>query len=178
MSDPFLGEIRIFAGDFAPADWAYCDGQLVAISQNQELAKLLGTTYGGDGYTTIGLPDLRGRVPVHQGQGPGLTYQLLGMNYGHEKLYLRENNIPSHTHQMVASKAIAIDNRPEGNVLAMTQNNFYDPLPSDSSLKKTFADNVVGNTGEAQAHPNMQPYIGLHFIIALKGDLPIKKLKE
>ena len=103
MSEPFVGEIRMFAGNFAPRGWAFCDGQLLATSQNDALFSLLGTIYGGDGRTTFGLPDLRGRIPVHAGTGPGLSPRRLGAKAGAEKVTLTVNELPSHTHDLVAS---------------------------------------------------------------------------
>ncbi|MDF1642497.1 phage tail protein, partial [Thalassolituus oleivorans] len=103
MSEPFVGEIRMFAGNFAPRGWAFCDGQLMAVSQNDALFSLLGTVYGGDGRTTFGLPDMRGRLPVHQGQGPGLSLRRLGARYGEENVTLTVNEIPPHSHGFMAS---------------------------------------------------------------------------
>ena len=117
MSEPFVGEIRMFAGNFAPRGWAFCDGQLLAVSQNDALFSLLGTIYGGDGRTTFGLPDLRGRVPIHAGSGPGLSPRRLGAKAGAENVTLTVNQLPSHSHRLSGSANLASESRPEGNVL-------------------------------------------------------------
>jgi microcystin-dependent protein len=169
MSEPFVGEIRMFAGNFAPRSWAFCDGQLLAVSQNDALFSLLGTTYGGDGRTTFGLPDLRGRIPIHAGSGPGLTPRNLGSKGGAEKVTLTVNQIPSHTHPLQASQSSATERRPEGKVFAQTPG--FDLYREDGS-PVNMNTSTVGNTGGSQSHTNLMPFLCIHFIIALFGIYP------
>lgn len=175
MSEPFVGEIRMFAGNFAPRGWAYCDGQLLAVSQNDALFSLLGTTYGGDGRTTFGLPDMRGRVPIHIGQGPGLCMRRLGAKGGSEKEKLSKNQIPSHNHALMASAQTAVGVRLTGMVLAKTPADtgdlFYAP-PADPSLQVNLLSGVVGRSGGSQSHTNLMPSLCVNFIIALFGIYP------
>ncbi|MCK7594970.1 phage tail protein [Pseudomarimonas salicorniae] len=169
MSEPYVGEIRMFAGNFAPAGWAFCDGQLLSISQNDALFSLLGTIYGGDGETTFGLPDLRGRLPIHAGSGPGLTPRTLGQGAGTESETLIANQLPPHTHVLQASSGLANSPGPQGNVLATSTglDLFIDEAPS-VSLHATGMD----ATGGSQSHSNLMPYLCVHFIIALVGIYP------
>ena len=126
MSEPFVGEVRMFAGNFAPRGWAFCDGQLLAVSQNDALFSLLGTIYGGDGRTTFGLPDMRGRVAIHAGSGPGLSPRRLGAKAGSEKETLTVNQMPSHTHAWQGSTANTIFAPPSGRLVGtQTQINLY-----------------------------------------------------
>ena len=118
MSEPFTGEIRMFAGNFAPRGWAFCDAQLLSVSQNNALFSLFGTIYGGDGRTTFGLPDMRGRIPLHQGQGPGLSNRRLGSKGGSEKVTLTTNQLASHAHDMNANTAAADTSAPQGRWLS------------------------------------------------------------
>jgi microcystin-dependent protein len=166
--DPFVGEIRMFAGNFAPLGWALCDGQLLAISQNDALFSLLGTIYGGDGRTTFGLPDLRGRVPVHQGTGPGLTNRRLGEKSGTETVTLTAAQLPSHTHQLRATGDAADTAAAAGMVQAQAEDDVY----STEAPNVNMAATAVSNTGGSQAHPNLQPFQCVHFIIALFGVYP------
>ena len=171
--DPFLGEIRMFAGNFAPRGWALCDGQLLQISQNSALFSLLGTTYGGDGRTTFALPDLRGRVPVHAGTGPGLSPKTLGQKGGSETVVLTVNEMPVHTHTavLIADTTIAITDRPEGALLA--RNAAATPVYGENATTTMNTAAVrVNNAGGSQAHPNMQPFITVNYIIALQGIFP------
>ena len=168
MSEPFVGEIRMFAGNFAPRSWAFCDGQLLAVSQNDALFSLLGTIYGGDGRTTFGLPDMRGRIPLHAGTGPGLSQRRLGANGGAENVTLTVNQLPSHGHAMQASTNPADSGYPAGRVVANT-----DPLPIYNALPAdTPAGTETGATGGSQYHANVMPYLCIHFIIALFGVYP------
>ena len=168
-ADPFIGEIRIFAGTFAPQGWAFCDGQLLAIAQNTALFSLLGTNYGGDGRTTFGLPDLRGRVPMHAGSGPGLTPRYLGQKGGQEQVTLNESQIPAHTHQAKASSEAPDTNSPENAVSAQkVRTHLYNTGPSDVNMGTT----AISSTGGSQAHDNMQPYQCLNYIICLQGLYP------
>lgn len=166
MSEPFVAEIRIFAGNFAPRGWAFCNGQLLPIAQNTALFSLIGTTYGGDGRTTTALPDLQGRIPMHAGRGPGLTERRIGAKTGTESVALAESQIPNHTHQLVGTEEDIDASSPAGNYLA-TGNDLYSA--TDGS---TLAGASVGNAGGGQAHNNMQPYLALNFIIALIGTYP------
>lgn len=169
MSEPFVGEIRMFAGNFAPRGWAFCDGQLLAVSQNDALFSLLGTIYGGDGRTTFGLPDLRGRIPIHAGTGPSLSPRRLGSKGGAEKVTLTVNQLPSHTHRLQASTDLAQSADPAGNVTS--QSTLVDlyavEIPSDS-----MATTSITNTGGTRSHTNLMPFLCVHFIIALLGIYP------
>jgi microcystin-dependent protein len=173
--DPFIGEIRLFAGNFAPKDWALCNGQLMAITQNSALFALLGTTYGGDGKTTFALPDLRGRVPINFGTGAGLTPRTLGEVAGSPYVTLLENQIPAHTHQPMAVAVQGASQNPSGNIWAEAvpsgrggqQAPLYAPTPN-----ATMSPMAVAQAGGSQPHNNMQPYVGLNYIIALTGIFP------
>lgn len=170
MSEPFVGEIRMFAGNFAPRGWAFCDGQLLAVSQNDALFSLLGTIYGGDGRTTFGLPDLRGRIPVHAGTGPGLSVRRLGAKGGEEKVTLTVTQLPSHSHTLQASTQLAPDDVPTGRVLAQARN--ITPYRENASLFVDMASASVTSVGGSQSHTNLQPFLCVHFIIALFGIYP------
>jgi microcystin-dependent protein len=169
MSEPFVGQITMFAGNFAPRGWAYCDGQLLAISQNDVLFSLLGTIYGGDGRTTFGLPDLRGRVPIHVGQGPGLTNRPIGAKSGSETVTVTTNQMPAHNHALNASTDPAGDTSPVGNVTATsTGASIYGGTGTPVDL----ATSAVANTGGSQPHSNVMPFLCVSFIIALFGIYP------
>jgi len=170
MSEPFIAEIRIFAGNFAPRGWAFCNGQLLPIAQNTALFSLIGTTYGGDGRTTTGLPDLKGRAPMHPGRGPGLTSRLLGQKTGTETVGMNESQIPSHRHTARGSENAATVSTPANNFVARGGGrgvNSY--LDADTSIG---ASKQLLPTGGGQAHKNMQPYLAMNFIIALQGLFP------
>jgi microcystin-dependent protein len=164
-----VGEIRIFAGNFAPRNFAFCDGQLIAVSQNDALFSLLGTTYGGDGRTTFGLPDLRGRVPVHMGQGPGLSNRPMGQRSGTERVTLAVTQLPSHTHALMASADVGSTPNPGGNVTARSTSV---DLYSDAAPTTAMASQAITSVGGGQEHDNMMPYLGIRFIIALAGVYP------
>ena len=170
MSEPFIAEIRIFAGNFAPRSWAFCDGQFLPVAQNTALFSLVGTTYGGDGRTTFGLPNLQGRAPMHPGRGPGLTDRRLGQSTGVETVTLSESQIESHRHTARGSENAAISSTPADNVVSRGGGRGV-----NSYLN---ADTAVGEskkllpTGGGQAHNNMQPYLAMYFIIALQGLYP------
>jgi microcystin-dependent protein len=169
--DPFLAEIRILPGNFAPTGWALCNGQLMPISQNTSLFALLGTTYGGDGKSTFGLPDLQDRVPMHPGQGPGLTDRFLGEASGVETVTLLASEIPVHTHLASARSPVpANDDDPgPGSVLATVVGaNVYTPAGSSSPM----APEVLGIAGGDLPHNNLQPYLVLTFVIAIQGVFP------
>lgn len=174
MSEPFIAEIRIFAGNFAPRGWAFCDGQLLPIANNTALFSLIGTTYGGDGRTTTALPNLQDRAPMHPGRGPGLTDRRLGQKIGIETVALTEAQIPSHTHQpwqQGAPRPTSQD--PAGRLPARHRDeNNEKVFKQDPTLNATFASQQAANTGGGQGHMNMQPYLTLNFIIALVGLYP------
>ena len=168
MSEPFVGEIRMFAGNFAPRGWAYCDGQLLSTSQNDALFSLLGTVYGGNGRTTFGLPDLRGRLPIHAGSGSGLSPRNLGCKGGTETVTLNVNQLPSHTHNLQASNAPASVLSPGDALLAQSQADIYNEEDDSEAL----ATSAVSNTGNTNHHTNLMPFLCVHFIIALVGIYP------
>jgi len=168
MSSPYIGEIRMFGGIFAPRGWALCDGQLIAIAENDVLYTLIGTTYGGDGQETFALPDLRGRIPIHQGTGGGDTYQI-GRSSGVETVTLTVNQIPNHTHAMIGSASNGTK-APANAVLGQpTTLDFYRPgdVP-DSPLNP----NSITGAGGSQPHNNLQPFVCVNFIISLFGVFP------
>lgn len=169
MAQPYVGEIRMFGGNFAPSGWMFCEGQLLPISENETLFQLIGTTYGGDGQTTFALPDLRGRLPVHQGQGPGLSPYTIGGSLGAEEVTLTVNQIPTHSHPLVASSNNASTANAQGNVLAQTPS--YTPYIADTPAS-ALAPNSLGPVGGSQPHTNMQPYLCVSFIISLFGIFP------
>jgi microcystin-dependent protein len=164
--EPFIGEIRMFGGNYAPRDWAFCNGQLLQISQYTTLFAIIGTTYGGDGRTTFALPDLRGRVPLHPGQGPGLSRRSLGQRGGTESTTLSVNQMPSHTHVAQANSGDGDSSTPEGNFWAKSGADYH------TAYNANMSPGAIANTGGSQAHENMQPYLGIHFIIALEGIFP------
>lgn len=169
MSEPFVGEIRMFAGNFAPRGWAFCDGQLLAVSQNDALFSLLGTIYGGDGRTTFGLPDLRGRIPIHSGHGPGLSERRLGAKGGAEKVTLTVNQMPSHGHPLQASTSPGIVSSPQGRVTGETSGfDLYAEAMQDTNM----SSDSVTHTGGSRSHTNLMPYLCVHFIMALVGIYP------
>ena len=171
MSEPFLGEIRMFGGSFAPRSWALCDGQLLAISQNSALFSLLGTFYGGDGRTTFALPDLRGRVPMHQGTGPGLTPRQIGRNGGSENETLTVAQMPAHNHSFQASVDVADSGYPALQLAANTEPaSVYNNVPPDTGT--AMDANAVDSTGGSQSHSNLMPFQCVNFIIALFGVFP------
>lgn len=173
MSDPFVGEIKMFAGNFAPRGFALCDGQLLSVSQNEALFSLLGTIYGGDGRTTYGLPDLRGRVPIHQGQGPGLSSRKLGSKSGSETATVAVTQLPSHTHMMQGSTVFGGDVSPADNVPATGSGaNLYKQSPGAAEIVTMDNDAVIVSGGGNQSHSNVMPFQCINFIIALFGIYP------
>src|SRR6476661_5031839 len=166
MAQPYVGEIRMFAGNFAPAGWMFCEGQLLPISEYETLFNLIGTTYGGDGQSTFALPDLRGRIPVHQGNG-----FILAETGGAEEITLTVSQIPAHGHPLLATINQAVQNQPTNNLLAQmpTQNAF--PYGTDVPLTQLNANSVTP-VGGSQPHTNFQPYLCIDFIISLYGIFP------
>lgn len=173
MADPFVAEIRIFPFNFAPKGWAWCDGQLLPLSQNTALFSLLGTTYGGNGKSNFALPDLQGRAPMHPGQGPGLSLHDLGETGGSETVTLLESEIPSHSHFMRAHNADQADaQNPSPNTsLAQSANGFAYQTNSSANLVN-LSDQALTPAGGDQPHNNMQPYLTFYFNIALQGVFP------
>lgn len=173
MSEPFIAEIRIFAGNFAPRNWAFCDGQLLPISQNTALFSLIGTTYGGDGRTTCALPNLQGRVPMHPGRGPGLTSRRLGQQGGVEMVTLSEAQMPNHNHALNAVPDPAEAPSPANNAVARSVGGtFYQTDATQNTV--SMAAQALPNTGGSQAHNNLQPFLVMNFIIALQGLYPAR----
>ena len=169
--DPLLASLLIFAGNFAPVGWALCNGQLMAINQNQALFSLLGTTYGGDGTTTFALPDLRGRVPIHMGQGPGLSNYVIGQTGGTENTTLLATNLPSHTHPLIATSEAGSTSDPTGAYLGNTG-----ALDREYNITGTTVQMNAGaiglSSGGSQPFNNMQPFLTMNYIIALQGIFP------
>lgn len=168
MSEPFVAEIRIFAGNFAPRAWAFCNGQLLPISQNTALFSLIGTTYGGDGRTTTALPNLQGRAPMHPGRGPGLTQRRLGQQGGTETVTLSESQMAPHSHIMQGEDEDAASTDPTGRAYAIPDDDLYESIGTPVNM----ASNSTADTGGGQAHNNLQPFLVLNFIIALVGVYP------
>lgn len=164
MAQPYVGEIRMFAGNFAPAGWMFCEGQLLPISENETLFQLIGTTYGGDGQSTFALPDLRGRLPIHQGNG-----FILAETGGAEEITLTVSQIPAHSHPMIASTNVSQDTSPSNKVLGQTGSALlYIQDATDSNLSPT----AISSVGGSQPHTNFQPYLCVDFIISLFGIFP------
>src|SRR5205823_8617023 len=164
MAQPYVGEIRMFGGNFAPAGWMFCKGQLLPISENETLFNLIGTTYGGDGQSTFALPDLRGRIPLHFGNG--FTLAETG---GAEEITLTVSQIPTHTHPLLGTSVIANDLNPGNNILGQTST--FDAYQSNGANVAMAAQNVT-STGGSQPHNNFEPYLCLNFIISLFGIFP------
>lgn len=165
--DPYIGEIRIFAGKFAPMGWAFCDGQLLSISENETLFNLIGTTYGGDGQTNFALPDLRGRVPM----GPSSSFPI-GSHGGVEEVTLVLNQLPNHHHRVLASSQYGESNLPDGNVWAASPIRQFAANAGDFKIDGSFPAGVTDLAGSNQPHNNMMPYLTVSFIISLFGIYP------
>ena len=163
MSQPFVGEIRVFGGTFAPQGWAFCDGQLLAITQNETLFVLLGTTYGGDGQTTFALPDLRGRIPMHVGGG-----LVIGQSGGAEQVTLTSAQLPAHSHPLQATAADGTSADPTNNVWAESDARTFSTAAPDASMSAS----TLASAGGGQPHNNLMPFLGLSFIISLFGIFP------
>ena len=172
MADPFVAEIRIFPFNFAPKGWAWCDGQLLPISQNTALFSLLGTTYGGDGKSNFALPDLQGRAPMHPGQGPGLSLHDLGETGGSETVSLLESEIPAHSHAMMAQNQPAqLPGPAPTQTFSRSSGGFaYKAAPYNQVVP--FSLNMLAPAGGDQPHNNMMPYLTYYFNIALQGVFP------
>ncbi|HEY8189011.1 MAG TPA: tail fiber protein [Pyrinomonadaceae bacterium] len=170
MGEPYIGEIRMFAGNFAPAGWALCQGQLMAISENDALFTLIGTTYGGDGQETFALPDLQSRVPMHAGQGPGISQNYtLGEKAGVESVTLTTQQIPIHNHSFLASISAASSTDPTNQVIAQSSQIH---LFTEDVANKQMNANSLTPVGGSQPHDNIQPYLAINFIISLFGVFP------
>jgi microcystin-dependent protein len=167
MSEPYIGEIRIFAGNFAPVGWAFCDGQLMPIAENDALFNLIGTTYGGDGQETFALPDLQGRLPLHQGSG-----FIIGQRAGVETVTLNGNQIPAHSHPLLATNDPAASASPSGNLLASLPAAGTQSAYGSTTPPGTIHASSVDLTGGNQPHDNVQPYLCLSFILSLFGVFP------
>jgi len=170
MQTPFIGNIIIFGGIFAPVGWAFCDGSLQSISENTALFNLIGTTYGGDGQSTFALPDLRGRIPVNQGQGNGLSNYIIGQMAGTETVTLQSTQLPPHSHTELCNSGTADSTNPQNNFLGAQANLLaYNPTPTAGSVMKS---NAISNSPGGQPHNNIMPSLALNYIIALDGIYP------
>ncbi|HUQ05936.1 MAG TPA: tail fiber protein [Kofleriaceae bacterium] len=167
MSQPFVGEIRMFAGNFAPAGWEFCHGQLLAISENEVLFQLIGTTYGGDGESTFALPDLQSRVPIHAGTGGGGSY-ILAETGGAETVTLSTNQIPAHSHQVLASTDVPTLSSPANAVTGAAATKLYRVPGATAQMSAS----TLAPTGGSQPHENMQPYLVINYIISMFGIFP------
>jgi len=163
MAQPYVGEIRMFAGNFAPAGWMFCEGQLLPISENETLFQLIGTTYGGDGESTFALPDLRGRIPIHQGNG-----FILAETGGAEEITLTINQIPAHSHPFLAVDGAPTGSDPGSGLFSKPVPNIY----NQGTNLVNMSPQVIGPTGGSQPHTNFQPYLCVDFIISLFGIFP------
>ncbi len=174
MAEPFIAEIRMFAGTFSPRGWAFCDGQLLAISQNEALFSLLGTVYGGDGETTFGLPDLRGRIPIHVGTGPGLSPRPLGQKAGVENVTLTANQLAAHKHVTRCTNGVGTADSPQDNIWAAAAAGvaYSSALPDTVDPEVAAKTDAIGQTGQSQSHTNIQSFLCVNFIIALFGIFP------
>lgn len=172
-SEPFLGTIKYFGFNFAPRGWTTCDGQLLSVSQNDALFSLLGTMYGGDGRTTFGLPDMRGRMPVHTGQGPGLSNHPMGQKSGAESVSLTTNQLPSHSHSLMATDSAGNQISPTAHTLAKDGND--STYRNEAPNVTMHASSITNSTGGSQAHQNMSPYLVVNCNISLVGVYPSRQ---
>lgn len=171
--DYYLGQVQAFAFNFAPIGWAKCEGQLLPISQNQALFSLLGTTYGGDGRSTFALPDLRGRVPLNQGQGPGLSNYLIGQSSGSETVTLTVSQMPAHNHLVTCSTNVGNVGSP-ANAIPGAENVAGADIWSNAAPNATMNPQMIGASGGSQPHNNMQPYLAINWCIAMQGIFPAR----
>lgn len=169
MGTPYVGEIRMFGGNFAPVGWAFCNGQTLPISENEVLFTLIGTTYGGDGEQTFNLPNLQGRLPVHMGAGAGGNNYVIGETGGSEQVTLTTQQLPTHSHPMLASTIVGDQITPAGNVPA---NSVSVAIYTNSAPNGNMNASAIGPAGGGQPHENMQPYLCINFIISLFGVFP------
>lgn len=167
MSNPYLGEIRMFGGNFAPQGWAKCEGQVLNITEYDALYTLLGTTYGGDGNTTFGLPDLRGRLPLHMGQGPGLSNYAIGAKAGSETVTLVTSQLPAHTHGVRAQTGNGTVSTPTGSIWGTNSQSPYAKTEANATMAAQ-----TTSAGGSLPHDNMMPYLAVNFIISLLGVYP------
>lgn len=170
--EPFIGQVVLFAGNFAPRSWAFCDGQLLAISSNTALFSILGTMYGGDGRTSFALPDLRGRTPRGPRSGPGLQPVNVGERGGREDVTLTVSNLPSHNHALLAEDAPGAAANPVGRMLGRTGSAGPIYVPNGSAADNPMDSRSIGNSGGSQSFDNLNPFLGLNYIIALQGTFP------
>ncbi|RZJ61919.1 MAG: phage tail protein [Acidovorax sp.] len=171
--DPYIGDIRLFAGNFAPKGWLLCNGAVLNIGDYDTLYTLIGAVYGGDGQTTFAIPDLRGRVPVGQGTGAGLSPRPLAQVYGTETVTLLTTQLPAHNHAFNAAAAAATGAQPQGMLFAQTgADNLYGPAPASGPQPQTMAASTVTPAGGSQSHDNIMPSMGLNYIIAFEGLFP------
>jgi len=168
MAEPFLAEIRIVGFNFAMRNWAQCDGQILPISQNQSLFSILGTTYGGDGRTSFALPEIRGRSALFWGSGSGLSTHVIGEKSGEQNVTLTQNQIPRHSHKLMVKRADASMSDPAGKLLARSDENTYHPGGNPTPMNSS----ALSTAGSGQSHNNLQPYLALNFLIALRGLFP------
>lgn len=169
MAEAYMGEIRLFGGNYAPRDWALCNGQLLAISSYSALFSLLGTAYGGDGFSTFALPDLRGRIPVGIGTRPGGDTWSQGLPRGSESIAINEAQMPAHNHQFLVSDNEASSDMPENNLVGR---GLHYAKPEDAKTLGSLASDAVANAGSGVPHSNMMPYTGLNYIICMVGTYP------
>jgi microcystin-dependent protein len=169
MGEPYVGEIRMFGGNFPPSGWAFCQGQSMAISENDTLFNLIGTTYGGDGQETFNLPDLQGRLPMHMGQGSGLSNYTIGEKAGVETVTLTTQSLPIHNHAFVASINAALSTDPTNQVIAQTSQIH---LFTEAGINRQMNANSLTPAGGSQPHENLQPYLCISFIVSLFGVYP------
>lgn len=173
MAEPYVGEIRMFAGNFAPQGWAYCDGRLLAVSENDALFSLLGTTYGGDGVTSFGLPDMRGRLPIHAGTGPGLSPRRLGVKDGVEAVTVTVNQLPSHNHEFKGTDELAASPNPESNVVA--RSTVVKAYIKNDVVNQNLNLDTLSHVGGSRSHTNLMPFLCVNFIISLFGIYPSRQ---
>ncbi len=171
MSNPFVAEIRIFPFNFAPQGWAFCDGQILPLSQNTALFSLLGTTYGGDGKSNFALPNLQGSAPMHPGQGPGLSLHDLGETGGSDSVSLLESELPSHSHPVMAAALLGTAQTPSA-TLGLARSRGYAAYSPTTTGLTSLSPSAIAPTGGDQPHNNLMPYLTLNFCIALQGVYP------
>ncbi|QAY67087.1 phage tail protein [Paenibacillus protaetiae] len=171
MADSYTGEIRMFAGNYAPVGWMFCDGQLLSIAENSVLYSLIGTTYGGDGVNTFALPDLRGRAPVHQGNYQGSSFTI-GQAGGTETVALTINQLPAHSHSFLTQTKQGNTSNPSQASPAMSSLAFYTEAAPAPAVNGQMMAGAISPAGGSQSHNNMMPYVGIHFIISLNGIFP------